>query len=95
VLASELGVAGRKSERLLEILKALGATTFYEGSSGKNYIDAALFAENDINLVYQEYVHPVYTQLHGAFVPYLSIIDLVFNHGPASLEILLQRGKAL
>jgi len=38
--------------------------------------------------------HPVYTQLHGTFIPYLSIIDLVFNHGPASLGILLQGGKA-
>ena len=95
VLASELGITGKKSERLLEILISLGATTFYEGASGKNYIDAALFADNNINLVYQEYVHPVYTQLHGAFIPYLSIIDLVFNHGPASLEILLQGGNAL
>jgi hypothetical protein len=95
VLASELGVTGKKSERLLKILRSLGATTFYEGSSGKDYIDIRLFAENNINLIYQEYVHPIYTQLHGEFIPYLSIIDLVFNHGPASLEILLQGGSAL
>jgi hypothetical protein len=94
VLASELGIAGNKTERLLGILTSLGATGFYEGASGKNYIDEAIFVRQGIKIIYQEYVHPVYTQLYGAFIPYLSIIDLVFNHGPASLEILLQGGKA-
>ena len=93
-LASELGVAGNKSERLVEICKSLGSTAFYEGASGKNYIDEALFVRHGIKIIYQEYVHPVYNQLHGSFIPYLSIIDLVFNHGPASREILLQGGKA-
>lgn len=95
VLASELGIAGNKSARLLGILASLGATVFYEGASGRNYIDEAIFAHQGIKIIYQEYVHPVYTQLHGEFIPYLSIIDLLFNHGPASLEILLQGGKAL
>jgi hypothetical protein len=94
VLASELGIGGNRTERLLGILTSLGATVFYEGASGRNYIDEAIFAQHGIKIIYQEYVHPVYTQLHGEFIPYLSIIDLVFNQGPASLEILLQGGKA-
>ena len=30
-------------------------------------------------------------QLHGPFVPYLSVLDLLMNEGPASLEI-IRRG---
>jgi hypothetical protein len=33
-------------------------------------------------------VHPVYPQLHGDFVPYLSIVDLIFNCGAASMAVL-------
>jgi hypothetical protein len=94
VLASDLGIGGKKSERLLGILTSLEATAFYEGASGRNYLDEAIFADHGIKLIYQEYIHPVYNQLYGAFVPHLSIIDLIFNHGPASLDILLQGGKA-
>jgi hypothetical protein len=38
--------------------------------------------------VYQNYRHPVYKQLFGDFIPYLSVIDLLFNHGEESLSIL-------
>jgi len=33
----------------------------------------------------------VYAQLHGAFVPYLSIVDLVFNCGAESMAVLERR----
>ena len=88
VSASELGVFGSGAERLVEVIKSLGGTCFYEGSAGKNYIDDSLFEENGISVVYQDYAHPTYPQLHGDFVSHLSIIDLMFNCGEDSLEIL-------
>ena len=45
-------------------------------------------------LEYHDYVHPTYNQLHGEFIPYLSTIDLLFNHGPASLKKLSQKGPS-
>ena len=88
VLASELGVPGTGVERLIGIMAHLGGTIFYEGSAGRNYIDESFFAAPGMRVQYQDYEHPVYAQLHGEFVPYLSVVDLLFNHGPESLSIL-------
>jgi hypothetical protein len=54
----------------------------------KAYLDTELFARHDVEVVWQQYVHPVYRQQHGRFIPYLSIVDLVFNCGEESLAIL-------
>ena len=39
-------------------------------------------------LIWQNYKHPVYKQLHGEFVSHLSILDLLFNEGKESYKIL-------
>ena len=86
--SSSLGVRGEATERLVEICRVLGARRFYEGAAGRDYLDEQLFRDAGIILEYQDYHHPVYPQLHGAFVPYLSVVDLLFNVGPASLDVL-------
>jgi hypothetical protein len=92
VRSSELKVIGGKQERLIEICHRLGATAFYEGAAGRDYIDVEKFAAAGIRVDFQDYSHPVYRQLHGEFIPYLSALDLLFNHGDESLAILC-RGK--
>ncbi len=93
--SSELGISGDdRVLRLVDICSKLGADEFLEGSAGRNYLAGVgerLFAQSGIKLIYQDYVHPVYSQLYGAFVPYLSVLDLLFNHGPDSLAILTGR----
>ena len=79
-------VAGAK--RLVDICRLLGARAFYEGAAGRDYIDESQFVAAGIRLDYQDYRHPVYPQLHGDFLPYLSVVDLLFNCGPASLGVL-------
>ena len=83
---STSGVSG--APRLVEMLAHLGGDVFYEGAAGRDYIDDGLFAARGMRVEYQDYKHPVYAQLHGDFVPYLSVVDLLFNHGPNSLSIL-------
>lgn len=92
VFSSELGVAGSGAPRLVDIMSVLGGTVFYEGAAGRDYIEEALFKERGIRVEYQDYRHPTYAQLHGEFVPYLSVVDLLFNHGPSSLNILTGSG---
>jgi len=88
---STLNVGGSKIERLINICKLFKADTFYEGAAGKNYIDEDYFESHGIMVEYQDYKHPTYNQLYGDFVPYLSIIDLLFNHGDESLAVLLNK----
>jgi hypothetical protein len=78
---------------LINICKIFGADTFYEGSSGKNYIDEKDFLSHGIKVKFQNYQHPIYDQLYGDFIPYLSAIDLLFSHGHESLEILTGKGR--
>lgn len=90
--SSELGIIGEQTERLVAICQHFKAGRFYEGTAGKNYIDASQFEKAGIILDYQDYQHPVYKQLYGDFEPYMSVVDLLFNHGDASLDILANPG---
>ncbi len=88
--SSELGIGGGKVERLINICKHFDASRYISGSAAKDYIAEDQFQAAGIELVWQEYQHPVYPQLHGAFVSHLSALDLAFNAGPESGAILRQ-----
>jgi hypothetical protein len=94
VRSSELNVDGNDSIRLVNICRALGADTYLSGAYAiETYLDKGVFEEAGIEIAVQRWCCPVYGQLHPAagFIPDLSIVDLLFNHGPESLAILLQR----
>jgi hypothetical protein len=93
--SSSLNIEGDRIGRLIQICKYFKVDTFYEGYSGKNYITESEFMSQGIRVHYQDYQHPVYTQLYGEFVPYLSVIDLLFNHGGESLAIITKEEKRL
>ena len=88
VKASDLSVKGKGSELILEICKEAGASTYLSGISGKDYLKTEDFRKEDIEIVYQEFHHPIYKQLHEPFMPCMSVIDLLFNHGDDSLDII-------
>lgn len=83
-------ITGKKQELILNICKFLGANVYLSGRLGVNYIDVQLFAENEIQVCFQDYQYPQYKQLYQPFEPNLSIIDLLFNQGNISLDILMQ-----
>jgi len=86
--SSSLNIQGDRLERLVQICQLFQADIFYEGAAGRNYVDEDYFRQHGISVQYQDYQHPVYSQLYGEFIPYLSVIDLLFNHGEDSLNIL-------
>jgi len=89
VFASELGFTSHRSELLAEISNELKADTYLSGPSGRDYLDSSEFTKRNIKVDYHEFHHPTYSQIHGKFLPYMSTIDLIFNHGPESRDILL------
>ena len=87
--ASNYNFEGTKSELVLDMSKKLHATKYVFGSLGKDYADENAFLNNGITPLFQNYTHPSYAQLHGNFIPYLSVLDLLFNCGPESLKIIM------
>ena len=86
--SSALGIGGGQSERLLQHCRHFGATRYLSGSAARDYLDVALFARHGVEVVWQDYAHPVYPQLHGDFVSHLSTLDLLLNCGEQSRSIL-------
>lgn len=87
VLASALSTSDDPNGRLIDICRTLGCDTYLAGSAGANYMDMARFEKGGINVVFQKFRHPEYPQLFGDFVSHLSSIDLLFNCGPDSLQV--------
>jgi len=89
--SSSLGVTDQDPNmRLVRICQRVGADGLYEGQSGSGYLDQGLLRDHGIAVEFQEYDHPIYPQIRGRseFVSYLSIVDLLFNCGPDSLDVL-------
>jgi len=89
---SDCETHSRATERIIEICKKLNADTYLSGIGGKNYLNENRFKEENIELIYREFKHPVYRQnfskQHDFFISHMSIIDLLFNHGEKSGEIM-------
>lgn len=94
IIASKLDLyLGKKTNLLINLCKYLNANTFFTGDGSRAYIDQEEFDKNGIKLVFQNFNHPIYQQRLGTFLSHLSILDLLFNCGPYSLEILRQENK--
>jgi hypothetical protein len=79
---SELAVSGHKTERLIQILKKVGATVYLSGPSAQDYIDKNMFNNAGIELQYKDYSHyPEYHQFAQPFDGRVSIIDLLMHRG--------------
>lgn len=91
--SSQLGLDGGRSERLLAICQRFGAMRYLSGAAARDYLDVALFERHGVEVVWQDYQHPIYRQQHGAFVPYLSVVDVLFNMGDESLAVIRSGGK--
>ncbi len=90
-MSAEFGVAGEKVERLLRIAQYLAATSYLSGPTAGAYIDAERFRAAGIALEFKVYDYPEYPQLHGAFEPNVTVLDLLFNCGPAARHHLKTR----
>jgi hypothetical protein len=90
VRASSLGVNGARGERVAAICEAVGAGQYLSPLGAADYLreDRESFDRRGIDVVLHAYEHPRYRQQHDPFEPYASVVDLLFNEGPGSLEII-------
>lgn len=80
------GVRGQKTERLLSILQQVEAEHYLSGPSAAAYLDEDLLARHAIRVEYMEYNYPEYPQRFPPFDPQVSILDLLFTHGPQASQ---------
>jgi WbqC-like protein family len=81
VLASELPISGKGPRLLLDICKHLGSNTYLSGAFGRDYLSVDEFLAEGVEVKFHHYEYPVYEQLYGEFVPFLSYLDMLFNIG--------------
>jgi hypothetical protein len=86
--SSELGIPGESTQRVLEVVQRFGGNVYVTGHGARNYFDHELFERHGISVEYMDYQKIPYPQLHGAFTPYVTILDLIANCGAESMAYL-------
>jgi hypothetical protein len=88
--SSAMSAAGRRSQLLVNLCLELKADRYLSPPGSAAYLlnDLELFVNAGIEVEFHHYEHPEYSQLFPPFCPYASALDLIFNAGPMSLEIL-------
>lgn len=76
---SELSIESKKSDLIFDLCKQFTVSTYISGALGKDYLEEKKFAEQNIQIAYQDYQSPEYPQLWGEFMPNLSVLDFWMN----------------
>jgi len=75
----------RKDTLLVTACKATDCNEYLSAPGSAEYIEkespGGEFLKEGIDLFYHHYEHPAYNQINGSFLPYMGIIDLLFNQG--------------
>jgi hypothetical protein len=97
IRSSELSSDRHRSERVAELLETSGAGTYYCAKGAFEYMLAdGVFPLDDVEVLFQDFQPEPYPQTGspGQFVPYLSILDALFNIGPEVTLELVMRGTS-
>ena len=89
VCASTYGFDGVKSDLVLDHCRKLRGDVCVVGALARDYLVADRFFHEGVSVYYQDYRQPVYRQRFGGFISNLSVVDLLFNCGPASRSVLM------
>ena len=76
-------------DKILEICKLLNADTYYNAIGGQELYDKSVFEKESIKLCFLKSDIPEYSQYKNAFVPGLSIIDVLMFNNPMQVNKML------
>lgn len=77
----ELCINGTGSQRVLDIVNAIGGTTYITGHGARNYLDHEAFEKSGVQVNYMCYEYHPYQQLWGNFTPFVTALDLLASLG--------------
>ena len=94
VLGSSLELDGRAADLLIRMVGAVGGTAYLAGGGTAGYQEDDKFREAGIELIYQEFQHPTYSQLNTtSFQPGQSIVDALMTCGFEGTANLLEGNR--
>ena len=90
-LSSEINVAGKSSEYLINLLKEESETKYLSTVGSREYLvkDRELFRKSKIETKIIEYIPSKYNQLHEPFLSHASTLDILLNYGEETLDVIL------
>ena len=92
VRSSQFNLQNNATDLLIDITKAVGAVRYLCGGGAQGYQEDEKFPRHGIQLIYQNFCHPIYTQANDApFQPGLSIVDALMHCGRRGVIELLNR----
>ena len=86
--SEELGITGKGSQRVVDIVKALGGTRYITGHGALKYLDHEIFEREKIEVSYMSYECKPYLQSYNKFTPYVSSLDLIAHLGREGIEFI-------
>ena len=98
VLSSTLKIKSEnKVDRIIKICQKLNSQIYLCNEGAVDYLNESKqhINSNKIEIYNHNYDHPNYGQLFGEFIKYISSIDLLFNEGPNSYDIIKSGSKNL
>ena len=94
-LSSQHKTSAHRSHKVLELLRWCNATQYLCARGSFEYMkEDAVFPVDDIELLFQDFTPKPYTQIGAVdeFVPFLSVLDALFNIGPDQTLELINNG---
>ncbi|MDQ7018976.1 MAG: WbqC family protein [Robiginitomaculum sp.] len=85
-------IAGNTNDpvaRIIELCHHVGADVYYTGPSAASYLDTEALKNAGIAAIFQDYQHPVYSQVYPGFESHMAVVDLLMTQGPAARSTLL------
>ncbi|MEK7658908.1 MAG: WbqC family protein [Patescibacteria group bacterium] len=91
--SSDYDIKGQKTDMIINLCKAMKADTHLSGpgltaEGGEHYVEEEKFKKQGLNHIFSDFKHPIYNQQFEPFIYNMSAIDLLFNYGEESREIL-------
>jgi len=95
IYSSDLGLDDEtmgKTERVVNLCQEAGLTYLYDAKGAEGFLDNQMFDQAGLEVKFQDYTPLDYPQLYGEHIGYLSVIDMLFNIGPETLDM-IRAGK--
>ncbi|MCI0514126.1 WbqC family protein, partial [candidate division KSB1 bacterium] len=78
------------NQRLIHLLREIKAQGYVVESQDRPWVPVTDFHQAGLEVIFYDYQPPYYYQSTGAFLPDLSVIDLLFNEGPYARRFLAE-----